>query len=57
MVPGQVVTQDTIDFMRKLDVKEIHGYNAVQGLKLVRPEALAEFGDRRQPATFRPAAE
>jgi arginine decarboxylase len=43
--------------MRKLDVKEIHGYNAVQGLKLVRPEALAEFGDRRQPASFRPAAE
>jgi arginine decarboxylase len=57
MVPGQVVTQETIDFMRKLDVKEIHGYNAVQGLKLVRPEALAELGDRHQPASFRPAAE
>jgi arginine decarboxylase len=57
MVPGQVVTQETIDFMRKLDVKEIHGYNAVQGLKLVRPEALAELGDRRRPAAFRPAAE
>jgi len=23
MVPGQVITQETIDFMRKLDVKEI----------------------------------
>jgi arginine decarboxylase len=58
MVPGQVITQETIDFMRKLDVKEIHGYNAVQGLKLVRPEALANFGDRRPPASsFRPAAE
>jgi arginine decarboxylase len=58
MVPGQVVTQETIDFMRKLDVKEIHGYNAVQGLKLVRPEALAKFGERRPPAShFRPAAE
>jgi arginine decarboxylase len=58
MVPGQVITQETIDFMRKLDVKEIHGYNAVQGLKLVRPEALAKFGDRRPPASqFRPAAE
>ena len=43
MVPGQVITQETIDFMRKLDVKEIHGYNNVQGLKLVRPEALARF--------------
>jgi arginine decarboxylase len=27
--------------MRKLDVKEIHGYNAGQGLKLIRPGALA----------------
>jgi arginine decarboxylase len=57
MVPGQVITQETIDFMRKLDVKEIHGYNAVQGLKLVRPEALARFGDRHAGAVFRPAAE
>jgi arginine decarboxylase len=57
MVPGQVITQETIDFMRKLDVKEIHGYNAVQGLKLVRPEALARFADRHAPAVFRPAAE
>ena len=59
MVPGQVITQEAIDFMRKLDVKEIHGYNAVQGLKLVRPEALIRFGERRHtPASsFRPAAE
>jgi arginine/lysine/ornithine decarboxylase len=46
MVPGQVITQETIDFMRKLDVKEIHGYDAKEGLKLVRPEALAKLGDR-----------
>jgi arginine decarboxylase len=39
MVPGQVIQRDTIDFMRKLDVKEIHGYNAGQGLKLIRPPA------------------
>jgi arginine decarboxylase len=58
MVPGQVVTQETIDFMRKLDVKEIHGYNATQGLKLVHPEALAKIGGRRSPtASFRSAAE
>ncbi len=42
MVPGQVITQETIDFMRKLDVKEIHGYDASEGLKLIRPEALAK---------------
>ncbi len=43
MVPGQVITQETIDFMRKLDVKEIHGYDAAQGLKLVRADALAKL--------------
>jgi len=42
MVPGQVITQETIDFMRKLDVKEIHGYDAREGLKLIKPQALAK---------------
>jgi arginine decarboxylase len=46
MVPGQVITQETIDFMRKLDVKEIHGYDGKEGLKLVRTEALAKLGER-----------
>jgi arginine decarboxylase len=41
MVPGQVLTQETIDFMRKLDVKEIHGYEKARGLKLVKPDAVA----------------
>jgi arginine decarboxylase len=40
MVPGQVITADTIAFMRKLDVKEIHGYHAAQGIKLITPDAL-----------------
>ena len=40
MVPGQVITADTIAFMRKLDVKEIHGYQAAQGVKLLKPSAL-----------------
>ena len=31
MVPGQVITAETITFMRKLDVKEIHGYHAAHG--------------------------
>ncbi len=37
MVPGQVIDAETIGFMRKLDVKEIHGFNASLGLKLLRP--------------------
>ncbi len=42
MVPGQVIDAETIDFMRKLDVKEIHGYNASRGLKLLKPSALGK---------------
>src|SRR5437868_1104224 len=45
MVPGQVITQETIDFMRKLDVKEIHGYQAALGLQLIKPDKL---GARRR---------
>ena len=33
--------------MRKLDVKEIHGYDAREGLKLVRSEALAKSPEAR----------
>jgi arginine decarboxylase len=42
MVPGQVIEADTIGFMRKLDVKEIHGYDNTLGLKLITPAALGE---------------
>ena len=49
MVPGQVITADTITFMRKLDVKEIHGYHAAQGLKLLKPrQALAAHSGRKR---------
>src|SRR6184192_4624879 len=40
LVPGQVITVETIEFMRKLDVKEIHGYHAASGLKLIKLEKL-----------------
>jgi arginine decarboxylase len=40
MVPGQVINAETIGFMRKLDVKEIHGYSASLGLKLLNPAAM-----------------
>lgn len=47
LVPGQVITQQTIDFMRKLDVKEIHGYDASEGLKLLREDAMAKTAARK----------
>ncbi len=42
MVPGQVIAADTISYMRKLDVKEIHGYNATRGLKLIKLAAIGK---------------
>ncbi len=48
MVPGQVITQETITFMRKLDVKEIHGFNASLGLELLKPQVLNSL---KQPVT------
>lgn len=36
MVPGQVISQEIIDFMRKLDVKEVHGYDSSLGLQLLK---------------------
>jgi arginine decarboxylase len=52
MVPGQVIASDSIDYMRKLDVKEIHGYNATRGLKLIKLAAIgkARSGSKRAPA-------
>jgi hypothetical protein len=46
MVPGQVIKADTIEFMRKLDVKEIHGYDARKGLELLKPDALTKHKSR-----------
>jgi arginine decarboxylase len=43
MVPGQVITAETIDFMRKLDVTEIHGYNSTLGLKLLKTSVLEQM--------------
>jgi arginine decarboxylase len=43
LVPGQVISSEILDFMRKLDVKEIHGYRAELGLRVFTEEAVAAF--------------
>jgi len=55
MVPGQVITAETIEFMRKLDVKEIHGYQASLGLKLLSPKALTAQQVPQTKAQTKPA--
>ena len=42
LVPGQVVSAEILDFMRALDVNEIHGYRADLGLRVFTEEALAK---------------
>ena len=40
LVPGQVVSQEILSFMRALDVSEIHGYRPDLGLRVFTQEAL-----------------
>ncbi|MEM7562688.1 MAG: ornithine decarboxylase, partial [Pseudomonadota bacterium] len=43
LVPGQVVSEQILAFIRALDVKEIHGYEPEIGLQLFTEEALANL--------------
>ena len=44
LVPGQVVSQEILAFMRALDVSEIHGYRPDLGLRVFTDEALKRVG-------------
>ena len=51
LVPGQVVSRSTLDFMRALDVTEIHGYRPELGLRVFTDRALGlEPGRKDRPA-------
>ena len=47
LVPGQVVSAAILDYMRRLDVKEIHGYRPELGLRVFTDEALAAATGKR----------
>ncbi|GIX13875.1 MAG: hypothetical protein KatS3mg118_1834 [Paracoccaceae bacterium] len=47
LVPGQVVSRDILDFMRALDVREIHGYRADLGLRVFTQKALERHAATR----------
>jgi arginine decarboxylase len=40
LVPGQLVSPQILEFMRRLDVKEVHGYRRDLGLEVFTQEAL-----------------
>ena len=44
LVPGQVISEAILAFIRALDVKEIHGYQPEIGLQLFTEDALRKFG-------------
>jgi arginine decarboxylase len=49
LVPGQVLSREIIDFMRNLDVKEIHGYRPELGLRVFTEAALRDMAVRQPP--------
>ncbi|MGI9418298.1 MAG: aminotransferase class I/II-fold pyridoxal phosphate-dependent enzyme [Geminicoccaceae bacterium] len=50
LVPGQVISQEILDFMRALDVTEIHGFRPELGLRVFTEAALDALGDPRLEA-------
>jgi arginine decarboxylase len=53
LVPGQVVTLDILAYLKALDVKEIHGYDARHGLRVFREDVLDRLRKKASPATPR----
>ena len=49
LVPGQVVTAEIVHFLRKLDVKEIHGYRPELGLRIFKRAVLRPEGASIEP--------
>lgn len=47
LVPGQVISTEIVEFLQKLDVKEIHGYRPELGLRVFTEEALAKRQDEK----------
>jgi arginine decarboxylase len=46
LVPGQVISTAIISFMKKLDVKEIHGYQPELGIHVFTNEALKQLAEK-----------
>jgi len=43
LVPGQVISQEILEYMKALDVKEIHGYNPELGLSVFTDKVLSQL--------------
>ena len=47
LVPGQVISEGILSYLKALDVKEIHGYNPQFGLRVFRQDALDALAEER----------
>lgn len=52
LVPGQVISLEILTFLQKLDVKEIHGYQADYGLRIFTEEALNKIDPRKLSGSY-----
>ena len=43
LIPGQVITEDILQYLLHLDVKEIHGYDNEIGFRIFDPAYLAKM--------------
>ena len=50
LVPGQVISEDILSYMRALDVKEIHGYRPDYGFRVFTEAALQRVAKKRERA-------
>jgi arginine decarboxylase len=49
LVPGQVISREILEFMERLDVKEIHGYEPCFGFQVFTQAALTRLAGRPEP--------
>ena len=50
LVPGQVVTRGILDYLKAVDVKEIHGYEPLHGIRVFREDALESLVSSPRPS-------
>ncbi|MCB0213245.1 MAG: ornithine decarboxylase, partial [Anaerolineae bacterium] len=51
LVPGQVISEEILGFLKALDVKEIHGYRPSLGLRVFTEAALATGDGTSEPGS------
>jgi len=49
LVPGQVVNEDILNYLKAVDVKEIHGFQADRGLRVFRQDVLDKLSSSKRP--------